>query len=75
MDNLVVLNTGHALDLLRLLRLLGLLGDQLLQVFYLVLQFCSLSMTRLELLISIVQLGLEVVDVTLGGVQLVLSML
>jgi hypothetical protein len=75
MDNLVVLNTGHALDLLRLLRLLGLLGDQLLQVFYLVLQFCSLSMTRLELLISLVQLGLEVVDVTLGGVQLVLSML
>jgi hypothetical protein len=75
MDNLVVINTGHALDLLRLLRLLGLLGDQLLQVFYLVLQFCSLSMTRLELLISLVQLGLEVVDVTLGGVQLVLSML
>jgi hypothetical protein len=75
MDNLVVLNTGHALDLLRLLRLLELLGDQLLQVFYLMLQFCSLSMTRLELLISLMQLGLEVVDVTLGGVQLVLSML
>jgi hypothetical protein len=38
MDNLVVLHTGHALDLLRvLLRLLRLLGDKLLQVLHLVL--------------------------------------
>jgi hypothetical protein len=37
MDNLVVLHTGHALDLLGLLILLGLLGDQLLQVLYLIL--------------------------------------
>jgi hypothetical protein len=57
MDNLVVLHTGHALDplgvLLRLLRLLGLIGDQLLQVLQLVLQVCGLSLTRLELLISL----------------------
>jgi hypothetical protein len=35
----------------------------------------SLSLTRLELLVSLVQLGLEVVDVTLGDGQLVLSVL
>jgi hypothetical protein len=76
MDNLVVLHTRHALDLLRiLLRLLGLLGDQLLQVLYLVLQLCSLSLTRLELLVSLMQLDLEVVDVALGGGQLILSVL
>jgi hypothetical protein len=39
MDNLVVLHTGHALDLLRvLLRLLWLLRDQLLQMLDCVLQ-------------------------------------
>jgi hypothetical protein len=57
MDNLVVLHTGYALDplgvLLGLLRLLGLIGDQLLQVFHLVLQVCGLSLTHLELLISL----------------------
>jgi hypothetical protein len=38
MDNLVVLHTIHALDLLGvLLRLLRLLGDQLLQVLHLML--------------------------------------
>jgi hypothetical protein len=64
MDNLVVLHSGHALDLLGVLlglvRLLGSLENQLLQVLYLVLQLGSLSLTRLELLISLVQLGLEV---------------
>jgi hypothetical protein len=73
MDNLVVLHTGHALDLLRIL--LGLLGGQLLQMLYLILQLHSLSLTHLELLISLVQLDLEVVDVALGGGQLILSML
>jgi hypothetical protein len=45
MDNLVVIHTGHALDLLGLL--LGLRGDQLLKVLHLVLQVCSLSLTHL----------------------------
>jgi hypothetical protein len=40
-----------------------------------VLQVGGLSLTRLLLLISLVQLGLEVVDVALGGGQLILSML
>jgi hypothetical protein len=39
------------------------------------LQVCSLSLTHLSLLVSLVQLGLEVVDVALGSAQLVLSML
>jgi 2-polyprenyl-3-methyl-5-hydroxy-6-metoxy-1,4-benzoquinol methylase len=39
------------------------------------LQLCGLSLTRLELLASLMQLGLEVVDVALGGGQLILSML
>jgi hypothetical protein len=76
-DNLVVLHNGQALDLLgvllkllRLPRLLGLLGDQLLQVLHLVLQICGLSLDRLELLMSLVQLGLEVVEIALGGGQL-----
>jgi hypothetical protein len=47
MDNLVVLHTGHALDLLGLLRLLGLRRDQLLQVLHLMLQVCGLSLTHL----------------------------
>jgi hypothetical protein len=34
-----------------------------------------LSLTRLQLLVSLMQLGLEVVDVALGSCQLVLSML
>jgi hypothetical protein len=76
MDNLVVLHTGHALDLLGVfLGLLKLLGNQLMQVLYLMLQLCSLSLTRLELLVSLVQLGLDVVDVALGGGQLILSVL
>jgi hypothetical protein len=45
MDNLVIVHTGHALDLLGVL--LGLRGDQLLQVLHLVLQVCSLSLARL----------------------------
>jgi hypothetical protein len=69
MNNLVVIHIRHALDLL------GLLGDQLLQVLYLVLQVCGLNLTHLELLVSLMQLGLEVVDVALGGSQLILSML
>jgi hypothetical protein len=44
-------------------------------VLYLILQLCSLGLTRLELLISLMQLGIEVVDVALGGGQLVLSVL
>jgi hypothetical protein len=39
------------------------------------LQVCSLSLTHLSLLVSLVQLGLEVVDVGLGGGQLILSVL
>jgi hypothetical protein len=75
MDNLVVLHTRHALDLLGVLRLLRHLGNQLLQMLYLMLQLGSLSLTRLELLISLVQLGLKVVDVSLGHGQLVLGVL
>jgi hypothetical protein len=41
MDNLVIVHTGHALNLL------GLRRDQLLQVLHLVLQACDLSLTRL----------------------------
>jgi hypothetical protein len=71
MDNLVVLHTIHALDLLgvllKFLRLFGLLGNQLLLMLHLVLQVCGLSLTRLKLLISLVQLGHEVMDVALGG--------
>jgi hypothetical protein len=39
------------------------------------LQVGGLSLTRLQLLISLVQLSLEVVDVALGSSQLILSML
>jgi hypothetical protein len=74
MDNLVVLDTGHALDLLGvLLRLLRLLRDQLLQMLDCVLPFSGLSLTRLELLVSLVQLGLEVVDVALSSNELILG--
>jgi hypothetical protein len=79
MDNLVVLHTGHALDLLRVLlgflRLLRLLRDQLLQMLDRVLQHSSLSLTHLELLISLEQLSLEVVDVALSSDQLILGIL
>jgi hypothetical protein len=48
MDNLVVLHTGHVLDLLGvLLGLIRLLRDQLLQMLHLVLQVGGLSLTRL----------------------------
>jgi hypothetical protein len=40
-----------------------------------VLQVYGLSLTRFEQLVSLVQLDLEVVDVALGGGQLVLSVL
>jgi hypothetical protein len=40
-----------------------------------ILQLDSLSLTRLELLISLMQLSLEVVDVALGSGQLVLGIL
>jgi hypothetical protein len=73
MDNLVILHTWHALNLLGVL--LRLLRNQLLQVLNRILQFCSLSLTRLELLIPLVQLGLEVGDVVLRDGQLVLSVL
>jgi hypothetical protein len=76
MDNQVVLHTRHALDILRvLLRLLWLLRDQLLQMLDRVVQLDGLSLTRLELLVSLVQLGLEVVDVALSSDQLVLGVL
>jgi hypothetical protein len=68
MDNLLVLHTGHALDLLGVfLGLLQLQRDQLLQMLDRVLQLGDLSLTRLELLISLMQLGLEVVDVALSS--------
>jgi hypothetical protein len=73
MDNLVVLHTRHAHDLLGVL--LRLQRDQLLQVLHLMLQVCGLSLTRLYLLVSLMQLGLKVVDVALGGGQLILSVL
>jgi hypothetical protein len=44
-------------------------------VLHLVLQVYGLSLTRFEQLVSLVQLDLEVVDVALGGGQLVLSVL
>jgi hypothetical protein len=79
MDNLVIVHTGHAQNLLGvllgLLRLLGLRRDQLLQVLHLMFQVSGLSLTRLQLLVSLVQLDLKVVDVALGGGQLVLSVL
>jgi hypothetical protein len=73
MHNLVVLHTGHALDLLGVL--LRLLRDQLLQMLDRVLQLGGLSLTHLELLVTLMQLGLEVVDVALGGNQLILGIL
>jgi hypothetical protein len=76
MDNLVVLHTGHALNLLRiLLKLIRLLENQLLQVLNHILQLCSLSLTRLELLVPLMQLSLEVVDVVLRDSLLILSAL
>jgi hypothetical protein len=60
MDNLVVLYTGHTLDLLGVL--LRLLGDQLLQVLDRILLLYGLSLTHLKLLVPLVQLGLEVVE-------------
>jgi hypothetical protein len=39
------------------------------------LQLCGLSLTHLELLVSLMQLSLKVVDVALGSGQLVLSVL
>jgi hypothetical protein len=76
MDNLVVIHTGHALDHLGvLLRLLQLPRDQLLQMLDRVLQLSGLSLTHLELLVSLVQLGLEVVDVALSSDQHVLGVL
>jgi hypothetical protein len=75
MNNLVVIHTGHAIDLLRVLRLLRLLRDQILQMLDRLLQLCRLSLTRLKLLVSLVQLGLEVVDKALRSGQLVLSVL
>jgi hypothetical protein len=72
MDNLVVLHTGHALDLLGVLRLLR---DQLLQLLDRILQLGGLSLTHLEILISLVQLGLEVMDIALSSDQLVLGVL
>jgi hypothetical protein len=79
MDNLVVLHTGHALNLLgvllELLGLLCLLRYQLLQMLDHVLQLGGLSLTHLELLVSLEQLGLEGVDVVLSSDQLILSVL
>jgi hypothetical protein len=69
------LHTGRTLDLLGVLRLLMFLRNQLLQVLDRILQLGSLSLTHLELLISLMQLGLEVVDVALGSDQLILGVL
>jgi hypothetical protein len=73
MDNLVVLRTRYALDLLEVL--LRLLRDQLLQMLNCVLQLSGLSLTHLELLISLMQFGLKVVDVALSSDQLVQGVL
>jgi hypothetical protein len=73
MDNLVVLRTRYALDLLEVL--LRLLRDQLLQMLNCVLQLNGLSLTRLELLITLMQFGLKVVDVALSSDQLVQGVL
>jgi hypothetical protein len=76
MDNIVIVHTGHTLNLLGiLLRLLGLRRDQLLQVLNLVLQVCGMSLTHLQLVVSLMQLSLKVVDIALGGDQLILSVL
>jgi hypothetical protein len=76
MNNLIVLHTGHALDLLGvLLGLLQLLRDQLLQMLDRILQLSGLSLTHLELLILLMQLGLKVVDVALSSDQLILGVL
>jgi hypothetical protein len=76
MDNLVVLHTGHALNLIGvLLRLIRLLRDQLLQMLDHVLQLDGLSLTHVELLVLLVQLGFEVMDVALSSDQLILSVL
>jgi hypothetical protein len=75
MDNLVVLHTGHSLDLLGLLRLLRQLREKLLQMLDHVQQLSGLSLTRLELLVSLMQLGLEVVDVALSSDQLIMGIL
>jgi hypothetical protein len=40
-----------------------------------ILQLCGLSLTRLELLVPLMQLGLKMVDVALGGGWLILSVL
>jgi hypothetical protein len=58
-----------------LLQLLILLRNQLLQVLNRILQLSSLSLTRLELLVSLMQLGLKVVDIALSSGQLILSVL
>jgi hypothetical protein len=44
-------------------------------VLHLVLQVYGLSLTHLQLLVSLVQLSFEVVDIALGSSQLILSML
>jgi hypothetical protein len=76
MDNLVVLHTGHALDLLGiLLRLLQLLRDQLLQMLDHVLQLSGLILTHLWQLVSLVQLGLKLMDVALSSIKLILGVL
>jgi hypothetical protein len=49
------------------------LRDQLLQMLDCVLPFSGLSLTHLELLVSLVQLGLEVVDVALSSNELILG--
>jgi hypothetical protein len=50
-------------------------GITLLQVLDCILQLGSLSLTRLALLISLVQLDFEVVDVALGSDQLIMGVL
>jgi hypothetical protein len=40
-----------------------------------ILQLYGLSLTHLELLVPLIQLGLEVVDIALGSGQLILSVL
>jgi hypothetical protein len=68
-------NSSHIPNFKILGRGITLLRNQLLQVLDCILQLGSLSLTRLELLISLVQLDFEVVDVALGSDQLIMGVL
>jgi hypothetical protein len=74
-DNLVVLESRHTLNLLRVLLMLLVLKQQLLHVVDHVLELLDPSLTHLKLLVSLHKLGLEVVDIVLSKSQLILGVL